>query len=148
MKRKRTGRSMWKTLIFVAVCVVLFVACERPMTLNLSNDANPPTLKLSGSGGLIFLVLFEVVPGKSSSADDPVMWKIRPLREEVVDGIPDITYGVVPTGFTQTEPASGLPPPLLEGKTYEFGGPTTNAPGGWTRFTIKDGKVVVIASGM
>jgi hypothetical protein len=139
---------MWKTLMFVGICAIVFAACERAMTLKVSNDTNPPTFSLSGSGKLIFLVLFEVTPGKQSSVDDPVMWKIRPLREDVVDEIPEITYGAVPPGFTQTVPAMGPPPPLLEGKTYEFGGPTTNAPGGRTRFTIKDGKAVVIASGI
>jgi hypothetical protein len=151
MKRKPFHGSLWRRLaLFVAACLCMlrFAACERPMTFTVRSDSNPPTFELSGSGNLIFLGLFEVIPGKQSSVDDPVMWKIRPVGENRVDDLPEITYGVVPTGFQQTEPASGPPPLLLEGKIYELGGPTSNAPGGWIRFTIKDGKAVVIASGI
>ena len=135
-------------LIIVGLAFVfLLAACERHMTLTVTKDSNPPSFKFSGSGELIFLVLFERTADKPSSVDDPVMWKIRPAEDTRVYKLPEITYGVVPAGFTQIEPASGSPPPLLEGKTYEFGGPNYNAPGGWTRFTIKNGKAVVIASG-
>ena len=143
MKRKRTRRLI--SLVVAWVCLSAFSACERPTRLKLANNANPPTFELSGSGDLIFLVLFE---DRTPSVDGPVMWKIQPAPGRVVDNLPEITYGVVPPGFTQTEPANGSPPPLLEGKTYEIGGPTVGAPGGWTKFTIKDGKTVVIDSGL
>jgi hypothetical protein len=68
------------------------------------------------------------------------MWEIRPTDENLISKLPAITYGVVPPGFKQIIPAAGAPPPLVEGKIYNAGGPAFEANGGSICFTIKDGR--------
>ena len=75
--------------------------------------------------------------------DDSALWEIRPTKENAISATPEITYGVVPPGFGQTIPKSGMPPTLPEGKLYEAGGPAFNANGGSIRFMIKNGKAVM-----
>lgn len=82
-------------------------------------------------------------PGRISKIDDPTMWEIRPTDENLISKLPDITYGVVPHGFRQLTPDQGAPPPLVEGKLYEAGGPAFEANGGTVRFRIKDGRAVL-----
>lgn len=120
------------------------VACERPLTIAITKDSNPPSFELSGSGSLVFFTVFEVFPDQTPSVDDPVMWKIEPTKDITISSVPEITYGVVPPGFTQITPTSGPPPPLLEGKLYQLGGPAHYADGGSIRITIKEGKTVKV----
>ncbi|HEY3040532.1 MAG TPA: hypothetical protein VGJ66_17475 [Pyrinomonadaceae bacterium] len=134
--------SIAMALISVLMIVSL-AGCERDMMLTM-DGANPPTFKLSGSGRLIFFTVFEPVPGKPS-INDPKMWEIRPINENLISKLPAITYGVVPQGFRQTIPSAGTPPSLTEGKVYEAGGPAFNANGGSIRFTIKDGRAVILS---
>jgi hypothetical protein len=129
-----------KRLIAALIVAVTLTACERDMSVSM-DGANPPTFKLSGSGRLIFFVVFEPAKGKPSM-DDPKMWEIRPTTENLISRLPPITYGTVPPGFRQTTPSSGAPPPLIEGRIYKAGGPAFNANGGSIRFTIKDGKAI------
>ena len=138
MNSKLDVRSSGKKVV---LALALFygaglMACERAMTIVLTKDSNPPSFKLSGSGQLVFLAVSEVIPGKTPSIDDPVMWKIKPVNDRLISQLPEVTYGSVPPGFTQTAPASGVPQPLLEGKIYEMGGPAYYADGGSIRFTI------------
>src|SRR5262249_31904291 len=114
---KRTT-LLTKLLLTIFVLIAGLTACERAMTIAVTKDSNPPSFNLSGRGELVFFTVFEVVPGKTPSVDDPVMWKIEPTGEGPIYKLPEITYGVVPPGFTQTVPASGTPPPLAEGKFY------------------------------
>ena len=148
MKSKPDVRwSDRKVLVALALlCNLGLGACERPMTIAVTKDTNPPSFKLSGSGRLVFLTVSEVIPGKTPSVDDPVMWKIEPAEERLISHLPEVTYGSVPPGFTQTAPAHGMPQPLLEGKIYEIGGPAYDADGGAIRFTIENGKAVVLSS--
>ncbi len=94
MKRKRTRSAISKTLAVVVACVCLsaFAACERELRLKVANDANPPTFKLSGNGGLIYLFVYEVTPGKRLSGDDRVMWKIKPTKDDVIDDLPESVF--------------------------------------------------------
>ena len=131
--------------LFVLYFLLGVAACERPMTIAVTKDTNPPSFKLSGSGGLVFLVVSEVLPNKTPSLDDPLLWKIRPTEENLISELPEITYGVVPPGFEQTAPTSGPPQPLLEGRLYELGGPAYDTDGGAIRFTIKNGKAIVVS---
>jgi hypothetical protein len=93
--------------------LVGLMACERDMTIALTKKTNPPSFKLDGSGRLFFFSVSEVSPGKPSSADDPPIWEIRPTSEDRISSLPEITYGVVPPGFTQTVPKTATPAPLL-----------------------------------
>jgi hypothetical protein len=127
--------------------LVGLMACERDMTIALTKKTNPPSFKLDGSGRLFFFSVSEVSPGKPSSADDPPIWEIRPTSEDRISSLPEITYGVVPPGFTQTVPKTATPAPLVEGELYEAGGPGLEANGGAIRFIIKDGNAVMQSSG-
>lgn len=145
MNYKPSCRYLWKTVLVAASLVLLagLVACERDMTISVTNESNPPSFKLSGSGRLIFFSVFEVPRDRPPSIDDPKMWEIRPTDENLISKLPEITYGVVPPGFHQTIPKAGTPPQLSEGKLYQVGGPAFDANGGSIRFVIKNGKVVV-----
>jgi hypothetical protein len=109
------------------------------MTVTVTNDGNPPTFKLDGSGRLVFFGVYE--PNRDK--DGPKHWEIRPVDENLISALPEISYGVVPGGFIQTIPATGAPPPIEEGKFYQAGGPAFDADGGWMEFTIQNGKTVV-----
>ncbi len=139
------GKRAWWFLGVVFVAGL--VACERDMTIAVVNQTNPPAFKLSGSGRLIFFSVSEVPRDRPQSIDDPKMWEIRPVDENLISKLPDITYGVVPPGFQQTIPKAGTPPPLVEGTLYEAGGPAFDANGGSIRFTIKDGKLAIVSDG-
>jgi hypothetical protein len=149
MKRKPDVRFVYKTI--VTVVLILFagglVACEEGMTIGVTKDSNPPSFKLSGSGRLFFFSVSEIADANAESTQNSAIWEIRPKDEDLISKLPEITYGAVPAGFNQRVPQTGAPPPLAEGKTYQAGGPNLEADGGWIRFTIKNGKVVVLSSG-
>lgn len=138
---RKTSSSV-NILMVTFLMLVTYTGCERDMTVTM-DAANPPTFKLSGSGRLIFFTVFEPVQGRPS-IDDPKMWEIRPTNENLISKLPAITYGVVPLGFKQTIPSTGVPPPLVEGRVYEVGGPAFNANGGSIRFTIKGGRALML----
>jgi len=73
-----------------------------------------------------------------------MIWQIEPGigPEREIENLPPITYGVVPPGFSQALPVNGSPPKLVEGKTYEAGGPGVMVPRGVLRFSVRDGKAV------
>lgn len=129
-----------------ASIVASLLACETDMTIAVVNQSNPPSFKLSGSGRLVFFSVFKVPRDRPSSIDDPKMWEIRPVDENLISKLPNITYGVVPPGFQQTIPETGTPPLLVEGTLYEAGGPAFDANGGSIRFVIKGGKAATVSS--
>jgi hypothetical protein len=142
-------------LIAVVIAALVFSACyEQDMTISI-DDQNPPTFKLSGSGNLTFFGVWEValenqrrLPSERDEGKDTVLWQIWPSNlgrdARVIRRLPPITYGSLPTGFTQKIPERGHPPVLIEGKVYEAGGPASNANGGSVWFTVKNGKVVKV----
>lgn len=73
-------------------------------------------------------------------------WQAIPIEETIhstaIRDLPHITYGRVPAGFTQKIPAQGAPAPLVEGKIYEAGGPSSGANMNVFRFTIQNGSAV------
>ena len=75
-----------------------------------------------------------------------MIWQIWPDSYERgnVENIPQITYGVVPTGWTQKIPVQGTPPALVEGRIYEAGGPPIDSHLAYMRFTIRNGKIVTL----
>ena len=139
----KTKDSKWAGLGLSFLILIVFTGCERDMRIKIDGKT-PPTFTLSGSGNLIFLVLGEVHDNKPPLLGAPDIWKIRPEGENTISQLPSITYGIVPNGFIQVAPASGTPPPLIEGKVYEFGGPAYNANGGFIWLTIQGGKAVQV----
>jgi hypothetical protein len=139
-----TKNSKWAGLVPSLLILVITTGCERDMRIKIDGK-NPPTFTLSGSGNLVFLSLGEVHNNNPPPLGVPDLWKIRPNGNNKISKLPNITYGIVPDGFTQVIPASGTPPPLVEGKVYDFGGPADNANGGSIWFTIQGGKSVEVA---
>jgi hypothetical protein len=140
-----TNDSKWLAgLIFSLLTLVVHTGCERDTRIKIDGK-NPPTFTLSGSGNLVFLSLGEVHDNKPSPLGAPEFWKIRPNdSNNKISRLPSITYGIVPEGFIQVLPESGAPPPLIEGKVYDFGGPADNANGGSIWFSIQGGKSVEV----
>jgi hypothetical protein len=124
------------------ICALLLTQCEVPTTVKITND-NPPVFKLSGSGSLVFFGVFELV--NNNERDLRTIWRIKPKSSVDMREIPPIKYGEVPEGFFQLDPEGSTPaPPLVEGQTYEAGGPADEASGGYTVFVIRDGRAVVL----
>jgi len=117
-----------------------------------TDEKNPPSFSLSGSGRLISFAVMEVPPENQSqtiqrSSDaNIVLWEIEPTNaDNSIRRLPEITYGKLPPGFTQKFPTDGSPPvPLVEGKIYEVGGPAYGANGGLIWFKVQDNKTVQI----
>lgn len=125
------------------VFLSLSFGCERGLSLEI-DGRNPPTLTLSGSGSLVFLYVMEVPSNRLPTLEDPKLWEIHPTTPPRISDLSPIVYGIVPKGFSQTIPASGPPPILTEGHTYEVGGPADDANGASIWFTIKEGKSVQV----
>jgi len=75
--------------------------------------------------------------------NEAVLWKITPNSTKTgTVPLGPITYGIVPTGWSQTVPDRGLPPPLVEGRVYHAGGLEIEMPESVVKFRIASGKVV------
>jgi hypothetical protein len=117
-------------------CVVL--SCERPLKVTL-DGGNPPTFRFDSSGEIIQVGIYEVLPNGKIPPEGSQFWVLYPLQPIKASKSPPITYGTVPSGYYQTVPASGPPPPLQEGKIYGFGADTRGAAGGDIWFSIRGG---------
>lgn len=140
--RRRTSRAAVMILSLLAFVLVAYVACEIDTKVTIDGN-DPPTFSLSGTGGLIMFRVVEAPAENQPFLDAPVLWEIKPndgLYGTPVSNLPRITYGKVPAGFTQTNPATGPPPALVEGKLYNGWAPTHNANGGGIWFTVSQGK--------
>ena len=127
--------------VFLPLCGV---GCEVATRVSTDGE-NPPTFTITGTGAISFLRVVEAPAPGEGFLEAPVIWEIRPLSELrgiPASKLPQITYGVVPNGFRQTQPQVGSPPSLLEGKTYDVWLPTYNANGGGLWFRILGGRCV------
>jgi hypothetical protein len=127
-------------------------SCERHPSISVDTQ-NPPTFVFRGGGNIEFLSVIEIAPENQNVPDveqdnskNKVLWWIWPTSSAAgeVRNLSGITYGKVPARFVQKTPANGPPPPLIEGKTYEAGGPPISSRNIYLRFTIREGKVVQI----
>lgn len=137
---KRQHRRI--ALISGAFLSFIFLGCERNLSIRLQ-PSNPPIFDLNGSGRLVFFYVLEVPSSGKATADSPKLWEIRPSGNDRISELPSITYGVVPSGFIQIVPSSGVPPVLVEKKTYEAGGAVSDANGGSIWFVIQNDKPVL-----
>jgi hypothetical protein len=133
---------------------LLTLACERDTKVSIDGKV-PPTFHMIGSGQIVFFVVTEIAPdnqklapAQRDSRKDTVLWKIAPdnlsSNDKNITQLPDIIYGLVPKGFLQKTPETGVPPSLVEGRVYQAGGPAVDAHGGFVWFTIRDGKSVQV----
>lgn len=148
-------RTVPRRILLLVLAVIFFSACyEEDMTVSL-DGRTPPSFNLSGSGDLVFFTVSEVgaenqnlLPAQRDGDKNTLLWRIWPngLSSDAkrISRLPQITYGVVPEGFEQKTPAEGPPPPLVEGKIYQAGGPASNANGGFVWFKIEGTKWVSV----
>ena len=136
-----------------ALLVVTSTGCSGRVTIDM-DDKVPPTFSFKRNfDEMDYISWFYVsevdpenlnTPSSERKKDDKMIWEIEPLTS--VDGeikhLTPITYGTVPPRFTQRIPKDGSPPKLLEGKTYEAGGPGVMVPKGFLRFTVRGGKAI------
>ena len=146
-QRQYSTRIRWQ-LTVLCLFALGFFGCESDLRIKPDGN-NPPSFSLSGSGRLISFAVMEVTGEKNGgtrSDANTVLWEIEPTNaDNKIWGLPSITYGKVPPGFTQKFPAAGAAPsPLVEGKTYEAGGPAYGANGGLARFKIQNNKSILI----
>jgi hypothetical protein len=145
-KLRNRDHRLAVVLLLLAVLGCNHAACERSTTVAIYESKNPPTFSLSGNGYLNFFWVSEV-DAQTMKRSDRTLWEVWPthIQSTAIPDLPHITYGRVPAGFTQKVPARGAPAPLLEGKIYEAGGPSSGAAMNVFRFTIKDGKAVEVS---
>ena len=149
-----TQKLILRAPVFLAA--FLFVSCHSLTTA--VRGGNPPQFSFSSGRfaecctTLTFLGVYEVPPENIEAAwsqrpkDDVVLWQIwpAPTTNNEANALPTVTYGSVPPGFVQKVPTSGSPPPLVEGKVYEVGGPAVDVPHSYIRFIIRNGKATEV----
>ncbi|MEK6405532.1 MAG: hypothetical protein AABN34_01070 [Acidobacteriota bacterium] len=129
------------SVIPTIILSLTMASCEIDSSVTVDGK-NPPSFRVSGSGGINFLRVVDVSECDASLLDCPIVWQIDPVGGQVsIADLPLVVYGEVPQGFHQTIPANdALAPALVEGKKYSVYTPTYNANGGGVRFTIRAGK--------
>src|SRR6185295_17682100 len=127
--------------IVTCVLVVAFLSgCEPHVVISVDENV-PPNFNFYGRGTVPFFVVLEIGEQDSSGRTKyTTLWEIKPNSTKA-GTVPfgPITYGTVPTGWTQTVPARGTPPPLAEGHFYHAGGPEFEMPEGVAKFRISVG---------
>jgi hypothetical protein len=117
--------NLGKLLFIVMLIALTLMACDEPHTsINVSMDTKvPPTFSFSGPWWAIDFEVIELSkeepsPENNYSTNDKIVWKISLPEGRRVKSWPNVTYGVIPEGFSQRVPNEGEPPRLVEGKTY------------------------------
>ena len=149
---------------FTLLCVLLFTmttapACNSETGLFVTGNENPIfEIRRGYFDEVKIFPIFTVVkldpdnerlvPQNEDQSKNTILWKVV-VHPTVTDKTPSanlerVEYGKVPQGFTQEFPKDGVPPPLVEGLTYEAVGPLSLMPNAAVRFRIVNGKVVVV----
>ncbi len=130
-------------LIAFMLPIILLFGCDLHTVISV-DEKLPPNFKFTGTGTLPFFIIMDLGEAdKESEVKYTTLWKITPDSAKAgTVPLGPITYGIVPTGWTQTVPAQGSPPPLVEGHVYHAGGPEMEMPDGVVKFRIRSGKVV------
>ena len=137
----------------VAACLLSFSSCESKTDAKLEGG-NPPVFSIgSGTGRLWFFHVSEYRDDKSlkPSERSREVWSVQAGRDssgndlgKYTSEIGKITYGIVPEGYTQVYPATGIAPPLIEGRYYVYLFKTENGMPAVGEFEIRGGQAVTI----
>jgi hypothetical protein len=132
---------------FAVMSAGINIACERATTLSF-DGGNPPKFVLTGSGSLGLLRVRGPEKQRDALGETAFLyWMIEPTTKDSdrsVEKIGSITYGQVPSGYTQVYPEKGEAPSLIEGKIYNIRVSAISAPGIIKDFTIRDGKITEV----
>jgi len=146
-QREEMRFQIFTLLIPVLLCAVIMIGCEEDTRIRIDGE-NPPTFRFTGSGQVFFIrVIKEPAEPKDWEKNEGGIWQLN-LSEETkkksVSNYPAIKYGQTPVGFIQVVPKDGAAPALEEGKTYFLFTPTMGANGDGIRFTIKNGRSIML----
>jgi hypothetical protein len=135
-------------IILSTVAALTLIACDKPDTaIDVAMDENiPPTFSFSGPWWAIDFEVIELgkidpTPATQYRTDQKTIWKITLKSGMRVKAWPNVTYGVLPKGFSQLIPSDGKPPALVEGKRYAAQALDTSRAGGAIYFVIRNGKL-------
>jgi len=129
--------AFWLALI---LSVYGLSACERSAQIVVTTD-NPPTIKLSGDALFDWLGVRGPLPERMDDEGPAIIWKlVPPSSPPQLNSLPAITYGTVPPQLIQTEPKTGRPPVLMEGKIYSIGVTTRGSNHPHKTIVIRSGK--------
>lgn len=140
-------------LPLVLLMSTFFCGIGEVDTTVIVGEDNPPTFYFSGTGWMYFLTVSEYPAenlatnlGRLNAKPLKLIWRFVPPNTDYLsmNRWPPVVYGTVPEGGKQTEPATGPPPKLEEGKTYFVLAMTGGAGSGRAWFTIKNGRTVEI----
>jgi hypothetical protein len=134
-------------VVFFATLLLLFQlgACfDREGEVTLVSESEPLTVKVDPGSAVIDWIWFQgprrnvlvngPEPPPLEDPKDVIVWQITPRlssqdREfSSPDKFPVIAYGQVPEGWEQQAPATGSPPPLLDGYVYSISVITFRSP--------------------
>lgn len=99
--------------VFLIPASVILAGCVILMKVSVQ-EGSPPGFMVSGS---LLTGYRSDVQSLAVSGKGQVIWRIDVVGEALPPG--RIVYGVVPSGFRQTEPSDGSPPPdLVDEQVY------------------------------
>ena len=145
-------RKLSKRLVlFLVLAILPIIGCKNAFyeidtEVELIDESNPPSFKITGNGRSPILLVFGPYEGDYGKDGNPIpIWELDPtshMGEIEVNRYSPFTYGQIPAGHLQKKPNGGLPPKLLEGKEYHFYVHVNSANGGGTCFRIQNQKAV------
>jgi len=153
----QTASLTLRTAIVEAILTLSIIATtgcnnaffEERTKIAIVNDASPPSFEFSGSG--VILRIFFYGPYASINTKEietnlskPSIWEIDPPAKTEMTKIPVVSYGILPSGFTQIRPSEGTPPKLIDEQCYRIIATTIGANEGSLHFCIRNGKAVVV----
>src|SRR5215212_7142249 len=102
----------FKRLPYILLVIVLF-GCEPHVIIRVDEKV-PPSFNFTGSGTVPFFVVVDLGDERgdgdnSEKLNEAVLWKITPNSTNAgTVPLGSITYGIVPTGWSQTVPDRGV----------------------------------------
>ncbi|MBK7600583.1 MAG: hypothetical protein IPL01_21205 [Acidobacteria bacterium] len=129
----------------IVIALLLIGACtfEIDTKIRLIDNKNPPTFKLSGTGCCPYIHMSGPYTNLNN-IESLRLWEITGMTDLPVWRLIPITYGSLPSGFSQQFPQQGQPIPLEEGKYYTIFVYVHGARSGFTAFKIQNNVAVEV----
>lgn len=125
-------------LLLIEACVI-----ESDTKIAIIDNHIPPTFKLSGSGCCPYIHMSGPYTNLNNM-EHLRLWEITGMTDLPVWRLGSITYGSLPSGFSQQYPQEGQPVPLEEGKYYTIFVYVHGAHSGFMAFKIQNDIVVEV----
>jgi|SRR5882724_6740594 hypothetical protein len=125
MKTQHWGTQLPRIVLFTLAVGMIVAACTQEPDLGLDLDKNTPlSFSFVGRTHAASFEILELPRTKPLSKTNPfsfigeTIWKMSAANGIEANKWPRITYGEIPSGFSQTVPDHAPPPKLAEGKLY------------------------------